>query len=379
MKVAERKAGDEIHGGGMVFAGFAGESDDDVSADGGVRQRFANEFDAAGVMRVAIPAMHGAKDAVGAALQRQMKMRRDARFGGDEIDEILRDVDGLDGAEAKAGERGFVDNLANKRVERNARREIAAVAAEVDSAEDDFLRAGLDEAMDFVEDSGGSEAAAASANERNYAVGTAMIAAVLDFESGACANCGERNVVRIGEIIRRSERWDMRGHFFAQDARRRERVGGNGGERNEICGRGRLAHKRGNLALMRIADDPGDAGKRGEFFGSALRVASGGDDASGRILTVDAANGFASFGVRRGGDGTGVEDDNVGGGVGFGGGAALRVQAVANRVGVGLRGAAAEVLDEEGGHGTSDTIILREASESSHAQESEGHPAKTGV
>lgn len=136
----------------MIFGGFARESDDDVSADGSVRERFVNERDALRIMRGAIPAMHGAQNAVGAALQRHMEMWRDARLARDEIDEVPSDVDGFDGTEAKAGERGFIENLADEREERNARREVAAVAAEIDSTEDDFLRTGLDEAMDFAED-----------------------------------------------------------------------------------------------------------------------------------------------------------------------------------------------------------------------------------
>src|SRR5215469_15038957 len=94
VKVAERESGDEIHRGGMIFTGFTGEADDDIGADGGMWKRFANEFDAASIVRGAIPTMHGAKNAVGAGLQRQMEVWRDARFGGDEIDEVLSDVDG---------------------------------------------------------------------------------------------------------------------------------------------------------------------------------------------------------------------------------------------------------------------------------------------
>lgn len=110
-----------------------------------------------------------------------MEMRGNAQLACDEIDEILSDVDGFDGAEAKARKLGLIENFADERVERDARREIAAVAAEIDSAEDNFLRAGLHEAMDFTEDDGGGEAAAASADERNYAVGAAMMASVLNF------------------------------------------------------------------------------------------------------------------------------------------------------------------------------------------------------
>lgn len=111
-----------------------------------------------------------------------------------------------------------------------------------------------------------------------------------------------------------------------------------------------IIRERSDGVLVRVTDDPGDAGKRREFFGSALRVASGGDDARVGILAMDAANGFAGFGVGGGGDGTGVKDDDVSGGIGFSGSAALRAEAVANRVSISLRGAAAEVLDEEGHH-----------------------------
>lgn len=112
---------------------------------------------------------------------------------------------------------------------------------------------------------------------------------------------------------------------------------------------------------MRIADDPRDAGKRGKLFGGALSVASRGDDLRGGVLAMDAADGLAGFGISGGGDCAGVEDDDVGAGIGFGRGIASRAEAVANCVSVGLRGAAAEVLDEESGHELIATVILREA------------------
>lgn len=66
VEIGERKSRDETHGGGVILVGFAGESDNDVGADGGVRKRFANKRNTLRVMRGAIPAMHGAKNAVGA-------------------------------------------------------------------------------------------------------------------------------------------------------------------------------------------------------------------------------------------------------------------------------------------------------------------------
>lgn len=158
--------------------------------------------------------------------------------------------------------------------------------------------------------------------------------------------------------MRSSEGQCVRGHFFAQNTRRRRWVRGNGRERNEI---GVIVGERRDGVLVRIADDPGDAGKRGEFFGSALRIASGGDNAGTRVLTMDAADGFAGFRVGGGCDRACVEDDDVSGDVRFGDCAALSAEALANCVGVRLRGAAPEVLDEERGHELIATIILREA------------------
>jgi len=69
MEVGEGTGLDEIHGGAVVFFGFAGEAGDDVGADGGVGELFADELDATGVVFQAIPAMHGGKKLVGGRLQ----------------------------------------------------------------------------------------------------------------------------------------------------------------------------------------------------------------------------------------------------------------------------------------------------------------------
>ena len=50
VEVGEREAVDEVERGGVICGGFAGETGDDVGADGGVGEMFANEFDAAGVV-----------------------------------------------------------------------------------------------------------------------------------------------------------------------------------------------------------------------------------------------------------------------------------------------------------------------------------------
>jgi len=99
-----------------------------------------------------------------------------------------------------------------------------------------------------------------------------------------------------------------------------------------------------------IAHDPGDTGKHGQLFWSTLGVASGNDDADGGIGGVKLSNGIAGLGVGRGGDGAGVDDDDVGDG-GCDGGSAAAVEQLALEGGtIRLCGAATELFDEESGH-----------------------------
>ena len=64
--------------------------------------------------------------------------------------------------------------------------------------------------------------------------------------------------------------------------------------------------KIGDLRLVRIADDEGNSRENRQFFGSALGVAAGDDDARGGIGGVEFADGVARLGICGGGDGTGV-------------------------------------------------------------------------
>ena len=67
-----------------------------------------------------------------------MEVLGDAVGGGEEVDEVLGDVLGLDGAEADAFDGGFFEDAAEEVEEFYAGREVAAVGAEVDAGKDDF-------------------------------------------------------------------------------------------------------------------------------------------------------------------------------------------------------------------------------------------------
>jgi len=64
VEVSEGAGSDEIQSCGVVGIGFAWETCNNVGSDGGVRQSIVDEFDAAGVVLGAIPAMHGGENAV---------------------------------------------------------------------------------------------------------------------------------------------------------------------------------------------------------------------------------------------------------------------------------------------------------------------------
>ena len=68
----------------------------------------------------------------------------------------------------------------------------------------------------------------------------------------------------------------------------------------------------GDLGLVGIAYDKGDARERGDFFGGALGITAGYEDASGWIGRVDFSDGVAGLGVSGGGDCASVENHHVG-------------------------------------------------------------------
>jgi len=185
MQIGERQALDEIHCGGVVGFGFTGEAGDDIGSNGRLGEAVVDELDAAGVVLGAVPAVHGGEDAVGGGLQRHVKVLGDAIVGGEQIDQVLGDIERFDGADAEAFHVGFVQDLAKEIFEFDAKREVAAIGAEVDAAEDYFFVAGVGEALDFGDYGWWREAAASSADERDDAIGAARVAAVLDFQSGA--------------------------------------------------------------------------------------------------------------------------------------------------------------------------------------------------
>jgi len=122
---------------------------------------------------------------------------------------------------------------------------------------------------------------------------------------------------------------------------------------------------------MGITDYEGNPRESSNFFGSALSVTAGNHDARGGIGCVDFADGVAGLSVSGGGDGAGVQNDDVSfGGIG-GKDAALLEQLLLDGGAVRLGGAASELLDKECTHGI-------EAPESYLSIEPHGKTARAG-
>ena len=152
-----------------------------------------------------------------------MEVTRDALGGSDERDEVFGDVHGFDRAEVQALEARVVEDEAQEFDEICARKKIAAVTAQMNSAEYDFAIAAGDKSIQFFDDASGREAAAISANERNHAEGAAMIAAVLYFERGT-------RVLRFAAFDGRDENVGQREDVTNEDRRGAWRGGNAGGD-----------------------------------------------------------------------------------------------------------------------------------------------------
>src|SRR5258708_38335269 len=142
-------------------------------------------------------------------------------------------------------------------------------------------------------------------------------------------------------------------HYKGMERGRRVRMQGGGGEKvaRRFGGRGggERIDEVGDLGLVGVADNPRDAGECGQFFGSALGITAGDDNANGGVGGVKLANGVASLSVGGGGDGAGVDHDDVGGGRRGGGGAATVEQLAFDGGAIGFGGAASELFDGERG------------------------------
>ena len=169
-----------------------------------------------------------------------------------------------------------------------------APAAEIDAAQDDLAIPGCEPAH-LVDHLLGRGAPAAAADEGDDAEGAAVIAAVLDFQvrAGAVA----------GRVLDRRRKEVVLGEDVADVDVAVVRSAGHG-KRNEI----------GDLRFVGISNNPFDSGHRRQLLGSPLRIAAGDENPGGGILAMHATDRLADIVICRGGNGAGIQYDEVRGG-----------------------------------------------------------------
>jgi hypothetical protein len=93
----------------------------------------------------------------------------------------------LNRTEALLLELRFIENPSHHCRKVGAWREIAAVGAQIDTAEDDFFRARNNESANFFDNSVRRQATASPTNKRNHTVRAAIVAAILNLQDRAGA------------------------------------------------------------------------------------------------------------------------------------------------------------------------------------------------
>src|SRR5688500_15446324 len=87
---------------GEVVVGFAWEADDHVRADRRVRNLVANPIDKTAIVLKRVRAAHRDQHAIARMLKRKMEMWCEPARGGHEVDDVIRAVHRLEGADSYA-------------------------------------------------------------------------------------------------------------------------------------------------------------------------------------------------------------------------------------------------------------------------------------
>ena len=102
--------------------------------------------------------------------------------------------------------------------------------------------------------------------------------------------------------------------------------------------------------LVGISHHPADAGKRGNFIGRALSVATGNKDSRARVFALNPSYRGTSVMICRRGYGAGVQDYNVSKRDGFSTRQSPGLELLLQSCAVSLCGSTAEILHDESGH-----------------------------
>ena len=127
-------------------------------------------------------------------------------------------------------------------------------------------------------------------------------------------------------------------------------VAGSKVERGRHRGGRNCRDELGDFGFVGIANDMSYSRQADEVLWGALRIATGDNNAGGGVRRVDFANGIARLRVSGGGDGAGIQDDEIRRRRIAGQSAPSFEKLALDRRAVGLSGTATELFDKESGH-----------------------------
>ena len=230
--------------------------------------------------------LHALEDEIAAGLQAEMGVRHQARLAGEGIEQLLVESRGIEGGQPQPRQlRNLVEDTPHQGAEPRPRRQVGAVAGDVDTGQHDLAAAAGDQRADPADDGFRGDAAVVAAGEGDDAEGAAVVAAILDLDEGA------------------------RPSREAGDRGRRALAGGRDVVDPQARRRGCKAR---GIELLAVAEHGIDLRHGGEGLRRELRGAAGDDDAGAGSAPAGAANRLArlSFGFRR--HRAGVDDHSVG-------------------------------------------------------------------
>ena len=318
VRVSERIFRERAAGFVELRVGLAGKADHDVRADahaGNARRDFADERE---VFLERIMPAHVAQNAPAAALQRNVDERRQRVRGiVHAVENAVGNRLGLDAADAHAGNAGNggdgVDDAENV---------VSGILirADVHARERDFLRAARGEAFRFRDEIGKIAGTRAPTRERDDAVAAHEVAAVLHFEVGA-----QRRRRRAAD---RGNGKISRGKLAGDDQRNRALFP--------------VADEIRQRKLVAVADDEVDARNPRERRRARLRIAADDGAERLRVRLDEAAHDLPALRFREPRHRAGIDDAEIRGSTPRNDFAAERLEAVAQRLRLGLVETAAQ-------------------------------------
>ena len=255
-------------------------------------------------MACSVAPAHSPEDRVGSGLQRDVDVFGKTGRRCNKFQQFVGPVHGLDRAQAQLCDTRLGQHFSKQMSQARFFGKVPAPSSKVDSGEHN-LAITFRQHSHLLDDESDRSAPAGAAHGGDHAEAAAIAAAVLNLEVGTRAirsrldNRRREKLLLVEDVSdQRSAKADL--SVVSSLARRSRGLDQSvGNDRPDPC-------------LVRITDDPLDAGETSEFRRVALSVAARYKNLALRIFSIRVADRLPGIPVRFRRDGTGVDDDEIG-------------------------------------------------------------------